>query len=120
MFMHPDYNVYIMSFFNVQSLHAARMIQFDFTVVNIHTKPTPRPGLRTQAEINNLHNVLNTVITFPHCYSGNAIIMGDFNQGARFVAGFQSTLDLRPLNYHQLMYNGGSTAAVAPPQKHDR
>ena len=93
------------------------MNTFDFTVVNIHTKPALNP----QAEINALHNVLNTVINYPYCYSGNAIIMGDFNQGTNFVpAAFQSSLDLLPQSYRQLMYFGGSTAAMNPPQKHDR
>lgn len=47
--------------------------------------------------------------------------MGDFNQGTNFVpAAFQSALDLQPLIYTQLKYAGGSTAAMAPPQKHDR
>ena len=93
------------------------MNTFDFTVITIHTKPTLNP----KAEINQLHNILSTYTTsvIP-CYSGNAIIMGDFNQGKRFVgSSFQSSLD-QLSQYRQLLYSGGSTRARSPPQKHDR
>lgn len=89
---------------------------FDFTVITIHTKP----GLNPKHEINQLDNILTTYTNEPHCYSGNAIIMGDFNQGTNFVGSrFHSFLDQKQ-QYRQLMYNGGSTLATKPPQTHDR
>jgi len=93
------------------------MHTFDFTVITIHTKP----DFNEEAEINSLHDTLSAVIRPPHCYSGNAIIMGDFNQGSRFVgANFMSDLDIYP-RYQQLQYfDQGSTLAMNPPQKHDR
>ena len=82
---------------------------FDFTVITIHT----RSRLNPEAEINELHNVLNMFTNPPHCYSGNAIIMGDFNQVPNFVAAnFQSALDLGP-QYRQLQYSGSSTLTQA-------
>lgn len=94
----------------------AGVFTFDFTVITIHTKPSLNPT----TEINFLHNILVAVVRPPLCYSGNAIIMGDFNQGSNYVSTkFQSNLD-QGQQYQQLYYTGGSTRAVKKPQTHDR
>lgn len=96
---------------------------FKFTVITIHTKPERGDkNDNTKAEINSLHTALNIVINHPHCFSGNAILMGDFNQGIGFIPltqKFQSQMDQLPA-YRQLEYDGGSTAAATSQQKHDR
>lgn len=94
---------------------------FSFTVITIHTKPERgEKNANTKAEINSLHTALNVVINPPHCFSGNAILMGDFNQGIGFIPqSFQSEMDQLPA-YRQLEYDGGSTAAAMSQQKHDR
>ena len=92
-------------------------LRFDLTVLTIHTRPEQRP----QEEINGLQPFINYIINAPGCYSGNAIIMGDFNQGVRYVkpATSQSSLDMSQ-HFDELTYIGGSTRALKPPQKHDR
>lgn len=91
------------------------VLTFDFTIITIHTKPSLNP----QAEINSLHDTLLAVVNPPYCYSGNAIIIGDFNQGLNSVpAKFQSNLD-QLQQYEQLQYIGGSTRAMKA-QTHDR
>ena len=82
---------------------------FDFTVITIHTQQL----LNVEAEIDELNYILNTFINPPHCFSGNAIIMGDFNQVEGFVAdNFQSTLD-KGSQYRQLVYKETSTLSQA-------
>ena len=97
------------------------LIRFDLTLVTIHTQPNKtKDGEKTRQEINGLHNFINRILNPPLCYSGNAIIMGDFNQGTNYVKDtWQSLLDKSP-EYNELTYAGGSTSATKPPQKHDR
>ena len=88
---------------------------FIFTVITMRIEPSLNP----QVEINNLHSLSNTLINPPHCYSGNVIIMGDFNQGTNFIPTLaRSALD-QDLRYQQLEYDGGTTYDKNP-QKLDR
>ena len=102
---------------------------FDFTVITIHTKPPGSefiPNANTKLEIDELNTFFDLLVGSPRCYSGNAIIMGDFNQGTNYIgASHKSTLDVMTDRYTQLMYEGGTTVSskdkkTRTSQKHDR
>ena len=71
------------------------MTDFDFTII----------AKSDLDESNQLHNILTTFINVPHCYSGNAIIISDFNQSSDIT-----TLD-QGHQYQQLHYTGDTAPA---------
>ena len=58
----------------------------NLTIVTMYTQPIKtKDGLKTRQEIDGVHNFINRILNPPLCYSGNAIVMGDFNQGTNYV-----------------------------------
>ena len=99
-------------------LYTAIITQFKFTVMTIHTSPTPRANV--QMEINGLQNFFVDISSHPTCFSGNLIIMGDFNQGFNYVGKtWKSNLD-NDLEFKEVVYTGGSTMSKKNAYKQDR
>ena len=105
------------------SILTAAQKSFSFTVVPIHTIPDSSRDHTTREEINYLRYSFLRIVAPPFCFSGNGIILGDFNQVQRYVLrGFRTQSDFATdPDFTEIEYTGSSSARTNnPSNKLDR
>ena len=92
-------------------------------MVPIHTIPDSSRDHTTVEEINYLRNSFIGIANPPFCFSGNGIILGDFNQVRRYVlSSFRTQSDfVTDQRFSEVEYTGSSSARTNnPSNKLDR
>lgn len=86
-------------------------------MVPIHTIPDATSDHTTREEINYLRYSFLHIANPPYCFSGNGIILGDFNQVQRYVLkSFRTQSDLvKDPKFVEIEYTGSSSAKSTNP-----
>ena len=116
--MHVQVTTYLTVVHFYLSILTAGPKSFHFTVVPIHTIPDSSRDHTTREEINHLRYTFLHIAAPPYCFSGNGIILGDFNQVQRYVLkGFRTQSDfVTDPNFSEIEYTSSSSARTKNPR----